>query len=74
MVLVSLIVTGGSLILLTPSENVQAQGSSDLVASWHFNESSGTIVTDSSGNGNNGTIYGATWAEGISGTALEFDD
>lgn len=44
-----------------------------LVAEWHFDEGSGTTVTDSSGNGNDGTIHGATWTTGVSGTALTFD-
>lgn len=43
------------------------------IAWYHFDEDSGTIVSDSSGNGNEGTIYGATWVTGISGNALEFD-
>jgi len=33
-----------------------------LVGYWNFNEGSGTTVTDLSGNGNNGTINGATWS------------
>jgi hypothetical protein len=32
-----------------------------LVGEWSFNENSGTTAYDSSGNGNNGTILGATW-------------
>ncbi len=44
-----------------------------LVACWHFDEGSGNITHDSSGNGNDGTIYGATWIDGISGKALYFD-
>ena len=44
-------------------------------ASWHFDEGSGTSVEDSSGNGNNATIYGtANWVDdGRPGSALEFD-
>ncbi|MCK4550630.1 MAG: LamG domain-containing protein, partial [Candidatus Aenigmarchaeota archaeon] len=45
-----------------------------LVAEWHFDECSGNILHDSSGNGNDGTIHGdATWTEGIIGNALSFD-
>jgi hypothetical protein len=44
-----------------------------LVAEWHFDEGSGNITEDSSGNGNDGTIHGATWTTGVSGKALEFD-
>ena len=45
----------------------------DLVAYWPLNEGSGTIVYDCSGNGNTGTISGATWCEGVNGSALSFD-
>jgi hypothetical protein len=34
---------------------------SGLIGWWKFDEGSGTIVYDSSGDGNHGTIYGATW-------------
>ena len=44
-----------------------------LVGWWRFDEGTGTIAEDSSGNGNNGTIYGATWVEGKYGNALSFD-
>jgi hypothetical protein len=43
-----------------------------LVAHWNFDEGSGQTLTDSV-NGHNGTIYGATWTTGISGSALQFD-
>ena len=32
-----------------------------LVGYWNFNEGTGTTLTDQTSNGNNGTIYGATW-------------
>jgi hypothetical protein len=44
-----------------------------LVAYWSFDEGSGNIAYDSSGNGNHGTIYGAKWTNGKSGTGLSFD-
>ena len=50
-----------------------AQGLDSLVASWSFNEGSGTTLFDSTDNGNDGTISGATWTDGIVGGALEFD-
>lgn len=34
----------------------------DIVGKWDFNEGSGTVATDSSGSGNNGTINNATWS------------
>lgn len=45
----------------------------DLQAFYNFDEGSGVIATDSSGNGNNGAINGAIWTTGISGSALSFD-
>jgi len=44
-----------------------------LVGYWSFDEISGIIAPDESGNGNNGEIYGATETEGISGLAMDFD-
>ncbi|MCK4342403.1 MAG: LamG domain-containing protein, partial [Phycisphaerae bacterium] len=44
-----------------------------LVAYWSFDEGSGNTVHDSSGHANHGTKHGASWVEGISGTALSFD-
>ena len=44
-----------------------------LVAEWHFDEGSGNIVVDSSGNANDGTIHGASYVEGIYGSGLNFD-
>ena len=36
--------------------------STNLVGYWNFNEGSGNIAYDQSGNGNNSTINGATWS------------
>jgi hypothetical protein len=44
-----------------------------LVGWWRFDEGSGTIAIDSSGYGNNGTIYGATYVAGKYGDALSFN-
>jgi len=52
---------------------VQAQIDEGLVAEWHFDEGSGSVLKDSSGNGNDGVIHGATWVEGKYGKALSFD-
>ncbi len=35
-----------------------------LVGWWRFDEGTGTVAGESSGNGNNGTINGATWVAG----------
>jgi hypothetical protein len=37
---------------------------SSLVAHWRFDESGGTIVGDSSGNGHDGTLTGGVWVSG----------
>ena len=45
-----------------------------LVACWKFDEGKGNVVKDSSGNGNDGTIYGdANWVSGVKGSALHFN-
>ena len=44
----------------------------DLISAWPLNENAGTTVTDATG-GNNGTITGATWVPGISGSCLHFN-
>jgi hypothetical protein len=46
----------------------------DLVGYWKFDETGGNITNDSSGNGNKGTIFGATrTTQGKFGLALKFD-
>jgi hypothetical protein len=66
-----------STILLIGVLSVPSNGStnldldSGLVCCWDFDECSGTIVHDCSGNGNDGTIDGASWTTGVSGCALE---
>jgi glucose/arabinose dehydrogenase len=47
-----------------------------LAGAWSFNESTGSTVSDSSGNGNNGTMSGAGVTRSVSGKyggALSFD-
>ena len=48
-------------IALSSSEILNNDNSHSF-AYWNFNEGSGNTVTDLSGNGNNGTISGATWS------------
>jgi hypothetical protein len=58
----------------TVSVTVSNAAPSGLVAAYGFNEGSGTTLTDLSGNGNHGTISGATWtASGKYGSALLFN-
>lgn len=68
---VLILLLSGTLALVS----VTAQASIDdgLVAKWHFDEGSGSVAKDSSGNENDGTIYGATWVDGKYGKALSFD-
>jgi len=47
-----------------------------LVAHFKFDDAAGDIAYDSSGNGHDGTIFGATWSSpgaGTTGWALDFD-
>jgi uncharacterized repeat protein (TIGR01451 family) len=68
---VLILLLGGTLALV--SATAQASSDDGLVAKWHFDEGSGSIAKDSSGNGNDGTIYGATWVDRKYGKALSFD-
>ena len=57
---------------LTPA--ALAQNLTGLVSAYSFNEGTGTVVTDVSGNSNNGTISNGTWsASGKYGAALSFN-
>lgn len=69
----TLVVSGELALFLATAENVKAQ--SQKVAYWNFDEGSGTIVNDSTGNGNNGTLEGGVFwtTNSISGSALRFD-
>jgi hypothetical protein len=62
--------TGTATIIVTVPETKTTTG---MQAFYKFDEGSGTIANDSTGNGNNGTINGATWATGKSGSGLSFD-
>lgn len=44
-----------------------------LVSYWNFDEDSGGVASDLSGNENDGTIHGAKLVDGRCGTALSFD-
>ena len=48
----------------------------NLVGYWSFDDGSGTVARDSSGNGNDGTLHNmedADWVDGVSGKCLSFD-
>ena len=54
--------------------SIAGNASADLVAHWRFDEGSGDVAYDTSGNGHDGTINGApNWVPGVGGSALEFD-
>jgi len=58
----------------TATPTPSATPATGLVAAYGFNEGNGTVVNDASGNGNNGTINGATWTtSGKYGNALNFN-
>ncbi|RLF58603.1 MAG: hypothetical protein DRN27_04935 [Thermoplasmata archaeon] len=61
------------LVIWIPTISSDKSKDENLVASWHFNEGTGSITYDSSGNGNDGIINGASWSNGVNNTALEFD-
>jgi len=44
-----------------------------MIALYSFDSFSGSLLRDLSGNGNDGTVYGATWVDGRFGRALAFD-
>jgi hypothetical protein len=65
---------GGYTETFNVTARADAVGVNDgLVGYWSFDEGSGTTAHDSSGNLNDGTIYGATWTDGKFGKALSFD-
>ena len=48
--------------------------SAELVGYWSFDEGSGAIAKDGSGNGNDGTLEnGTAWTDGKFGYAVQFD-
>jgi hypothetical protein len=59
-------------LVLTAAGPVGA-ASTGLVASYSFDEGSGTAALDSSGGGKTATVVGASWVGGRFGSALAFD-
>ncbi|MBN2312968.1 MAG: LamG domain-containing protein, partial [Sedimentisphaerales bacterium] len=54
--------------------SVVTNSSADLVAHFGFDEGSGNVAYDTSGNGNDGALNGGPkWAAGYAGGALDFD-
>ncbi|OGD30828.1 hypothetical protein A2833_01375 [Candidatus Azambacteria bacterium RIFCSPHIGHO2_01_FULL_44_55] len=68
----------GNVSALSPARNVTTLASQPsitvLLAHWKFDEGSGITASDSSGNGNTGTLTNdPLWVTGKSGKALQFD-
>ena len=60
--------------VLVPGLVLTSVAKADLVGLWRFDETSGTIAHDASGNGHDGTLVGdPKWGPGKIGGALEFD-
>lgn len=63
-------------LILIPTGAARAfdRGDPALVGYWSFNEGSGTVASDLSLNGYDGTLNGGvTWTDGIYGSGLHFD-
>ena len=60
-----------SLILITQTSS--AIDPATIAGMWLFDDGSGDTAADSSGNGNDGQIFGAQWTEGRFGKGLQFD-
>ena len=58
------------LLLLLPAVSAAL---ADEVLVLHFDEGTGNVVGDSSGNGHSGLIYDAVWTDGVSGKGLDFN-
>ncbi|MCX6013465.1 MAG: LamG domain-containing protein [Chloroflexi bacterium] len=55
------------------AKSIHSELGAYAVGGWSFDNIFGNTVYDDSGNGNNGTIYGATQVNGVVGKALSFD-
>ena len=64
------VIIGSLCIAVNP---LSAELLDDAVGIWLFDEGKGNTAADTSGNGNDGAIAGAKWAEGKFGGALEFE-
>ncbi|MCK4342411.1 MAG: LamG domain-containing protein [Phycisphaerae bacterium] len=59
-------------LALAAASSAAADLNDGLVGYWSFDEGEGGTAYDYSGHGNHGTIQGASWTSGISGSALDF--
>ena len=56
-----------------PAGFAGADASTGLLAEWNFNEGHGNIARDTSGNGHDATLHGATWVNQGDGFALRLN-
>ena len=61
-----------TLLVLGSAGAVMAQSDPTLVGWWKFDEGTGTIAADSSGNGPDIELVDTTWEEGMVGGAVHF--
>jgi hypothetical protein len=61
-------------IVYFKKESCLDPSSANVKAAYNFDENTGTITHDYSGNNNIGTIHGASWISGKFSSALYFDD
>jgi RHS repeat-associated protein len=67
--------TAGQMEASTQKNNVTSfPADTNLKGYWNFDENSGAVAYDQSGNSNNGTITGATFTAGKVNTAVNFDN
>ncbi|MHC4625138.1 MAG: LamG domain-containing protein [Planctomycetota bacterium] len=71
---VTFLIVAGGICSDTPATET-AEPDPNLIGYWKLDEDSGTTAVDSSGNGNDGTVFGTTsWIPGVaSKSALSFD-
>ena len=62
-----------ALVAVSGATGSAAGSASGLVAAYAFDDGSGSVLSDASGNGHDGTISGATWTSGHDGGALSFN-
>ena len=62
-----------ALVAVSGATGSTAGSASGLVAAYAFDDGSGSVLSDASGNGHDGTISGATWTSGHDGGALSFN-
>src|SRR5258708_2498341 len=69
----ALFIAAASICLLGSRPTALGQVATNPIASWTFDEGSGTTAVDSSSNNNTGTIIGATYTAGRFGSGLSFN-